>query len=170
MDHKKIKVMVIGIDGATFDVINPLISRGKLPNLKQLIDNGASGQLKSTMPPLSPAAWSTFQTGKNPGKHGVFDFFRNSPGEHGYLPVNSTFLKSKTLWEILSDYGKRVGVLNIMFNYPPREVNGFIVSGKETPSEESEYTFPPSLKNELLQVDPKYEAEPFKRVSKTGKF
>ncbi len=170
MDNKKIKVMVIGIDGATFDVINPLISRGKLPNLKHLIDNGASGQLKSTMPPLSPAAWSTFQTGKNPGKHGVFDFFRNSPGEHGYLPVNSTFLKSKTLWEILSDYGKSVGVLNIMFNYPPRKVNGFIVSGKETPSEESEYTYPPSLKKELLRVEPKYEAEPFKRVSKTRKF
>ena len=164
------KVMVIGLDGATFNVLNPLIRQGKLPNLQHLIQNGTSGHLKSTLPPLSPAAWSTFQTGKNPGKHGVFDFFRNSPGEHSYIPVNSTFLKSKTLWEILSDYGKRVGVLNIMFNYPPREVNGFIVSGKETPGENSEYTFPRSLKNEILQVEPKYEAEPFKRISHTIKF
>ena len=164
------KVMVIGLDGATFNVLNPLISQGKLPNLQHLIQNGTNGHLKSTLPPLSPAAWSTFQTGKNPGKHGVFDFFRNSPGEHSYIPVNSTFLKSKTLWEILSGHGKRVGVLNIMFNYPPREVNGFIVSGKETPGENSEYTFPRALKNEILQVEPKYEAEPFKRISHTIKF
>lgn len=169
-ERTKTKVMVIGLDGATFDILKPLIDQGKLPNLQYLIRNSTNGHLKSTIPPLSPAAWSTFQTGKNPGKHGVFDFFRNSPGEHSYLPVNSTFLKSKTLWEVLSDYGKRVGVLNIMFSYPPRKVNGFIVSGKETPGEDKEYTFPSSLKNEILQFEPKYEAEPFRRVYKTKKF
>lgn len=168
--NEKIKVMVIGLDGATFDILSPLISQGKLPSLESLIQNGASGNLKSTMPPLSPAAWSTFQTGKNPGKHGVFDFFKSLPGDHSYLPVNSTLLKSKTLWEIVSDYGRSVGVLNIMLNYPPRKVNGFIVTGKETPSEDSEYTSPPALKKEILQVEPKYEAEPFKRISKTRRF
>lgn len=169
-ENRKRKVMVIGLDGATFNTLDPLISQGKLPNLQYLIQNGTSGHLRSTIPPLSAAAWSTFQTGKNPGKHGIFDFFRNSPGEHNYVPANSTFLKSKTLWEILSDYGKRVGVLNVMFNYPPREVNGFIVSGKETPGEDKEYTFPTLLKSEILRIEPKYEAEPFKRVYQTKKF
>lgn len=166
----KMKVMVIGLDGATFNNLDPLISQGKLPNLKYLIQNGTSGYLRSTLPPLSPAAWSTFQTGKNPGKHGIFDFFKNSPGEHSYVPANSTFLKSKTLWEILSEHRKRVGVLNVMFNYPPREVNGFIVCGKETPGEDKEYTFPQPLKSEILRIEPKYESEPFKRVYQTKKF
>jgi predicted AlkP superfamily phosphohydrolase/phosphomutase len=165
-----VKVMVIGMDGATFDILNSLISQGKLPHLKSLIKEGVSGPLRSTIPPLSAAAWSTFQTGKNPGKHGIFDFFRNCPGEYNCTAVNSTFLKSKTLWEILSDNGKNVGVLNVMFNYPPRQVNGFIVSGKETPSENKEYTFPGPLKQEILQFEPKYKAEPFRRVSQTKNF
>jgi len=114
-ERTKTKVMVMGLDGATFDIFMPLISQGKLPNLQYLIQNGINGRLKSSIPPFSPAAWFTFQTGKNPGKHGVFDFFRSSPGDHSYLPVNSTYLKSKTLWEILSDYGKKVGVLNKIY-------------------------------------------------------
>ncbi|MFC1633820.1 alkaline phosphatase family protein [Planctomycetota bacterium] len=164
------KVMVIGMDGATFDVINPLISQGKLPHLQSLIQEGVSGPLKSTLPPLSAAAWSTFQTGKNPGKHGIFDFLRNCPGEYSCTVVNSTFLKSKTLWEILSENRRSVGVLNVMFNYPPREVNGFIVSGKETPDEQKEYTYPRSLKQKILQFEPKYQAEPFRRVYQTKSF
>lgn len=64
------KVIVIGIDGSTFDIIFPLISMGKLPNLKRIINNGTYSILNSIIPPISPCAWSSFITGKNPGKHG----------------------------------------------------------------------------------------------------
>jgi len=81
MGEKK-KMVVIGIDGATFDVIDPMVERGELPNLATLMKEGCRGELESTFPPITHTAWSTFSTGKNPGKHGVFDFidppYRNS--------------------------------------------------------------------------------------------
>jgi predicted AlkP superfamily phosphohydrolase/phosphomutase len=167
---ESVKVMVIGLDGATFSILNPLIEQGKLPNLQYLMQEGTSGILSSTVPPSSPPAWSTFACGKEPGKHGIFDFFRNSPEEYNYTSVNSTYLKSKTVWEILSDNNRRAGVVNLLFTYPPKEINGFIVCGKETPGEDREYTFPVSLKKEILELEPKYEAVPFKSISPTKMF
>lgn len=69
------KVFIIGIDSTTFDIINPMIGNGDLPNITPLIRSGSSGRLMSTVPPVTPPAWGSFMTGKNPGKHGVFDFF-----------------------------------------------------------------------------------------------
>ena len=169
-EQSKIKVMTIGIDGATLDILLPLIKKGKLPNIASLIENGVSGELESTMPPISGPAWATVQTGLNPGKHGIFDFFRNIPEKYSRTMINSTFLPTKTLWEILSDSGKTVGIVNMLFTYPPKHVNGFIVSGGQVPRKEKEYTFPSSLKKEILQQDPNYKLDPFNRISQTKKF
>ena len=70
------KVIIIGLDGADWSIINHLLSENKLPTFKKIMDNGASGRLKSTLPTSSPPAWASFLTGKNPGKHGIFDFLR----------------------------------------------------------------------------------------------
>ena len=164
------KVIIVGIDGCTFNVLNKLIAKNKLPNFSKLIQEGAYGKLRSTMPPGSPAAWSTFQTGKDPGKHGIFDFFRNNPENYNYTPVNATFLKEETFWMRLSRLGMRVGVVNFLFTYPPQPVNGFLVTGKETPSEMTSYTYPEQLKDEILEMEPAFEVEPFKRVTHTKDF
>jgi len=164
------KVMVVGIDGATFDVLTPLMHQGKLPHLSALLRDGVSGSLASTLPPLSSAAWSTFQTGKDPGKHGVFDFYRNDPRDYSCRPVNATFLKEKTLWALLSERGRNVGVANMLFTYPPGPINGFMVSGKETPGEDKVYTYPASLKEEILRFEPRYEVDPFRRISMDAGF
>lgn len=164
------KVMVIGFDGCSFDMINPLIHQGKLPNFASLIKGGVYGKLRSTIPPLSGPAWATFQTGKNPGKHGIFDFFRNTHENYTFTPINRTFLSAETLWDIISRQGKRVGVMNALFCYPPKEVNGFIISGKETPGEDKSYTYPPSLKSEILSFEPNYKIEPFDQVSHNRRF
>lgn len=164
------KVMIIGIDGCSLCVIERLISEGYLPNFAKLLKNGVAGKLRSTTPPASPSAWTTLQTGKDPGKHGIFDFFRNRAGAEGYDPVNSTFVKSETFWQRLSGAGKKIGVVNFLFTYPPRPVNGFIVTGKETPSEDVQYTYPESLKGEILDRFPKYKVEPFKRISQSEVF
>jgi len=163
-------VIIVGIDGCTFNVLNKLIAKNKLPNFSKLIQEGAYGKLRSTMPPGSPAAWSTFQTGKDPGKHGIFDFFRNNPENYNYTPVNATFLKEETFWMRLSRLGMRVGVVNFLFTYPPQPVNGFLVTGKETPSEMTSYTYPEQLKDEILEMEPAFEVEPFKRVTHTKDF
>jgi len=164
------KVVVMGVDGCSLGVIKKLVARGALPNFARLINEGACGPLRSTIPPASPAAWTTFQTGKDPGKHGIFDFFRNNPKDYTYTPVNATFMKEETFWMRLSRIGRRVGVVNFLFTYPPPPVRGFVISGKETPSESVSYTYPAELKNEILDYEPGYEVEPFKRVMHTRKF
>ncbi len=70
------RVLIIGIDGATFDLIQPWAEAGDLPNLARLMAEGVHGLLESTLPPVTSPAWPTFATGKNPGKHSVFDFIR----------------------------------------------------------------------------------------------
>ncbi|HIE39527.1 MAG TPA: hypothetical protein EYH30_07450 [Anaerolineales bacterium] len=125
------RVLVVGIDGGTLDLIRPWAEQGYLPHLARLMDEGAWGPLESTIPPVTSPAWPTFATGKNPGKHGVFDFIRPSGGE--FEMVNATSIRSRTLWQILSDAGRRVGVVNVPVTYPPTPVNGFMVSGMLSP-------------------------------------
>ena len=120
------KLLILGIDGATFDLILPWVSEGHLPNLQKLMALGTRAQLQSTLPPVTSPAWPTFMTGCNPGKHGVFDFIR--PQGSNFTLVNSTQIKQPTLWKRLSDLGYRVGVLNVPVTYPPQEINGFMVT------------------------------------------
>ena len=68
------KMVILGLDGATFDLILPWVQAGKLPHLARLLNRGIAGTLRSTTPPMSPPAWNSFMTGTNPGKHGVYDF------------------------------------------------------------------------------------------------
>jgi len=113
------KVVVIGVDGATFEVINPLIEVNRLSNFKKLKEEGVWGNLSSTIPPLSPPAWASFTTGKNPGKHGVFHFFTQPRGDFHCHLINSTFVKGKRFWDYLGEEGKRVGLVDLPLTYPP---------------------------------------------------
>jgi predicted AlkP superfamily phosphohydrolase/phosphomutase len=125
------RVLVIGIDGATFDLIRPWTEKGDLPNLARLMSEGAHGPLTSTLPPVTSPAWPTFATGKNPGKHGVFDFIRPLGGQ--FELVNASSLRAPTLWEILSRAGRKVGIMNVPVTYPPKPVNGFVIGGMLSP-------------------------------------
>src|SRR4030042_4703055 len=147
----KSNVLVIGLDGADWKVIEPLIEEGRLPHIASLIAQVSSGILRSTILPHSPIAWTSFSTGKNPGKHGIFYFTAPVANSYATQFLNSTFIRTKTIWEILSDYGKRVGVIDVPITYPPREVNGYMVSGIPIPSEESIFTFPAYLHTELIR-------------------
>lgn len=147
---KKIKkIVIIGIDSATFDVIMPMIQDGLLPNLSALIKNGCSGILKSTMPPVTPPAWVSFMTGKNPGKHGVFDFY--VPPSYGYTrPIlNSRYVKAKTLWRILTEHGLKAGVINLPMTHPPEDINGFIIPGMQYSFDGQSFSYPSGLMQEI---------------------
>ena len=119
-------LLIIGFDGATFDLIKPWARDGYLPHLAGLMREGVTADLASTLPPVTSPAWPTFMTGTNPGKHGVFDFIQ--PHGENFTLVNSTRIRQPTLWRRLSDVGYRVGVLNVPVTYPPQEVNGFMVT------------------------------------------
>jgi predicted AlkP superfamily phosphohydrolase/phosphomutase len=148
--------LIIGLDGATFDILNPMMDRGLMPHLRQFIDRGSAGILESTTPPITPAAWTTFMTGKGPGQHGIVDFERYDV-KHNRLSFNSTeTIREKTIWEILSEKNLRVGSINLPMTYPPSKVNGFMISGFETPSVKADFTYPQNLKADILERWPGY--------------
>lgn len=143
------QLLIVALDGATWDLLDDWISAGKLPNLAHLVKNGVSAHLESTIPPISPTAWPTFATGRNPGCHGVFDFLRPIRRRYTDLtPATVDYAQSPPLWEILSQRGRQVGVVNVPMTYPPRSVNGFLISGVPSPSG-SELAYPPGLIDEL---------------------
>ncbi|HHT9125022.1 MAG TPA: alkaline phosphatase family protein [Candidatus Brocadiia bacterium] len=152
----KKRVFCIGLDGATFDLINPWVREGKLPNLKRFMEEGTHGVLRSVIQPFSPQAWGSFMTGVNPGKHGVFGFKEQIKGAYDFQFVNNKSIKVKTLWKILSEQGKKVIVVNIPMTYPPEEVNGILVGGMDSPGVDSDFTFPREIKDEILNVTKNY--------------
>jgi predicted AlkP superfamily phosphohydrolase/phosphomutase len=146
------KIVIIGLDSATWDLIRPWSSRGLLPNLARLEAEGVSGELESAIPPLTPPAWTSFMTGKNPGKHGIFYFLEPQPGSYAMRYANAGSRRSKTLFGLLSEAGLTVGSVNIPFTYPPERLNGFQISGMDTPSEQSAFLYPPELRQELERI------------------
>lgn len=142
------KLLVIGIDGAPYDLIARWTAEGQLPHLARLIERGQFGVLNSTIPVHSPTAWTTFTTGLNPGQHGIFDFVRREPGSYELRVVRADQIPGASLWRLLSDNGRQVGVINVPITYPPEPVNGFLISGLGTP-DFADYAYPPSLKQEL---------------------
>jgi len=126
-------LLIVGIDGATWDVAEALIAAGRMPNLAALRAGGVWGPLASTVPPATFPSWSTFATGVNPGRHGIFDFTRRVFGTYEVTFINSTFRAAPSIWRRLSDQGKRVGVLGLPGTYPPEPVNGCMISGFDTP-------------------------------------
>lgn len=144
------KLVVIGLDGADWRVLQPEIDAGRLPVLAKLQVEGSSGYLNSTIRPESSVAWSTFATGVNPGKHGVFGFVRHQPESYNFSLANSQHIAVRRFWDYLGETGYRVGLLNIPFTYPPQEVHGFLVGGMLTPGTHVSFTHPPELQEKLL--------------------
>jgi predicted AlkP superfamily phosphohydrolase/phosphomutase len=143
------RVLVIGIDGVTFDLFDPWMDRGILPYLASLRAGGAHAPLRSVFPPITAPAWASFMTGKNPGKTGIFEFLFSEGGLDEPVPVNSTLCDGVPVWEILSREGKRVIVLGIPVTYPPDPVNGYLVGGFLTPRGVRDFTHPPELLDEI---------------------
>jgi len=164
----KRRVILIGLDGATWAVLKPWMDDGALPHLQAITAGGTWGPLASTTPPTTPPAWTSCLTGLNPGRHGIYDF-RESPLKHPRRPlISSHSARGTKLWHRLNAAGRRVGVLNVPITYPPEPVDAFMVGGMMTPGPESAYTHPADLKDRLqaaigdyvVDVDiPRYDVE-----------
>jgi predicted AlkP superfamily phosphohydrolase/phosphomutase len=124
------KVLLIGIDGATFSVLDPLIRRGVMPFLGRLQQNGARAPLASVVPPLTPPAWTSLMTGRPPGAHGVYDFFRmDSPVTRHIHFVTSGDVQCETIWEYTARHDLKVTALNFPLMFPPPKIPGYIIPG-----------------------------------------
>ncbi len=121
------RAILIGIDGATLRLAGPLMDEGKLPNLAKLTREGVSGNIHSARPLFSPRIWNTISTGKHPREHGITAFSRkDEQGVHRLLL--STDRKVHSLWNIVSDAGLSVNVVNWWNTYPPDKINGIMIS------------------------------------------
>ncbi len=155
------KVIVLGIDGATLDLLLPWVEQGKLPNLGRVLHEGTHGVLRSTIPPYSAQAWVSMMTGRNPAKHGVLDFFEQGSGPTQHAFISSTLISGEAIWDTLGRHGKRVGMVNVPLTYPPMPVNGYMVSGFMTPKGREDYTYPAGLRDEILSVTGQYDPDPW---------
>ena len=144
------RVLILGLDGATFDIIKPLVAQGKLPHLARLMREGTHGVLASTFPPITPTAWTSFMTGKNPGRHGIFDFEQAAWGSYDFRPVPANQHGHKTLWRIAGEQGRTAVVIDVPFTYPPEPIRGYMITGYGTPvAGAPSFTHPPDLEQEL---------------------
>ncbi len=126
---KQDKVAVFSIDGMPYSFVERMTAQGKLPNLKALFDTGVCRRMNSVYPTISSVAWSTYMTGVNPGAHNIYGFIDREPNPFEVFIPTSRAMKTRTLWEYLSSEGKKVVVINVPVTYPPRTVNGVLVSG-----------------------------------------
>ena len=152
----KRKALIIGLDGATFDLIQPWVRGGELPTFAKLMQEGSYGELRSVLPPLTAPAWTTMVTGTNPGKHGLVDFWARDFSGYGFRLLNASSRARPCLWDLVGQNGGQVIVCNVPMTYPPTPVNGVMVSGLDTPGIDAQYTFPPELKRELNEVVGQY--------------
>ena len=141
--------MVIGLDGADWDLLVPWMEAGELPNLKAFLETAAIGDLTTVHPILSPVCWTSGYTGCNPGKHGIFDFQKIDPASGELLIETATHRRAQPIWMLLSDVGKRVAVMNVPMTYPPDPVRGEMISGFPFPSGDVNITYPPELHAKL---------------------
>ncbi|MFC4541786.1 alkaline phosphatase family protein [Halosolutus amylolyticus] len=132
-DDDGVRLLVIGLDAGCRPVLEPLFESGVMPTVRRLFDGGTSGPLESGIPPWTASAWPSLYTGKNPGKHGVYDFL--SFDGYDWDVVNSTYVRERTIWELLSDHGRTSVVVNLPVTHPAREFDGALIPGLTAPEE-----------------------------------
>lgn len=162
---KSKKVIVVGLDGATWKVLGPLIKKGKMPFLASLRNKSSWGVLTSTLPPLTAPAWVSFQTGVNPGRHGIFGF-TNKAGE----VVSSKSIGFPRIWETLGDQGLKSLVINMPVSYPIAKTKGVLVSSMLTP-EGADFAYPKRAQKRLAKLNyiVDYGKLPHKKLTKNKK-
>lgn len=149
--NHKTRVFALGLDGATFDLIQPWAQAGKLPTLARLMSVGSWGVLRSVIPPVTMPAWASFLTGLSPGNHGLYSFLQRKPGTYSMTPFNASYLQAPDIGTLLNRRGKRVALINVPATYPPKPLDGMVVTGLETPGQTAAYTHPAWLQEELRQ-------------------
>lgn len=161
------KVCIIGLDGGSLELIERWAD--VLPNLRRLMTEGSVGVLRSTIPPVTSPAWNCMISGCNPGKVGVYGFFREDNGR--FRTTNYRDQAVPAMWDLIGDAGRRVGVVNVPVTYPPNAVNGFMIAGGlfSPMYREVRFTYPGELQEVIDRVAGGYEVMPIIDLGIPGK-
>ena len=143
------KLTTIGLDAATFAVIDPMLAAGELPNLERLFASGTKGVLRSVTHPLTPHAWSTMTTGVNAGRHGIWDFPHRTEDGHGLRAASGSDRRAPAVWDRLSAAGVRSALVSIPFSGPAPEIEGCVLAGFDSAESGPGFTYPAGLADEL---------------------
>jgi predicted AlkP superfamily phosphohydrolase/phosphomutase len=156
------RVLLLGLDGVAYSVLDPAFEAGHMPNLRALLERSASGVLTSTVPPYTPPGWTSIFTGVNPGKHGIFGFTLGNVQRRGGL-VRLDRVTAPALWNVANAQGCRMGLFNVPMTYPPPPIDGWAVSGMLTPDGGGEtpanFTHPPDLGSRIVEKTGSYEID-----------
>lgn len=151
------KILILGLDGATFDLIKPWANEGRLPTFARLLNEGTCAALRSVPNMNTAPAWTTFMTGKNPGKHGVYWFAEEGESSGTIRFVNAADRKAQSLWSLLSTGGRQLVVINVPLTYPVEQIRGLMMAGFDAPSAASEgFSHPPELIEEVEKHTGRY--------------
>ena len=153
------RAAVIGLDGVAWHLLDPMLEAGIMPRLGELRERGAWGTLASTVPTYTPPAWTSAITGVNPGRHGVYGFYEGHAQRERQELMHSGKVRAPTIWEIAAAQDARVGIYNVPLTYPPRTVDGWMVSGMMTPGFGEHlkgFTTPKELEEQVLSWAPGY--------------
>lgn len=149
---------VLSIDGVPFGLLQTMLSKGLMPNLAVLAEKEGMRRMRSAQPAVSCVAWSSFMTGRNPGKHGIYGFVDRAENTYAPLFPNARMMAVENIWELLSRAGKRVFGMNVPVTYPPRAVNGILIGGFLTPTLDRA-AYPASVNDYLKSIRYRIDAD-----------
>jgi predicted AlkP superfamily phosphohydrolase/phosphomutase len=154
------RVLVVGLDGASFELLGQWMDAGLMPNLAALVARGVAGGLESVIPPLTPPAWTSAVTGVNPGRHGVLNFAKPRFGGQLVDFYSALDRRAPALWDFLGAMGKRSVILHLPATHPPLPLEGLLVSGIPVTDLRADCSYPKTLKDELIAAIPGYKLFP----------
>ncbi|MGH2443380.1 MAG: alkaline phosphatase family protein [Chloroflexota bacterium] len=125
---KTARLFILGWDGSPLPLLQRLVAAGDLPNLARVFQGGSAITMSSSLPDVSAVAWTSINTGKNPGKHGIYGFVDRKPGSYSLDVMTAGHVRSKTIWELVSDAGRRAIAVNVPLSFPPQQINGIVIS------------------------------------------
>jgi len=152
-----VRTLIVGLDGADWQIVEPLIEQGRLPNLESLRRRGAHANIKALLPILSPLIWTSAVTGVTADRHGVLDFLVQDSDTGRKVPVNSRYRKVRALWNIFTEADRTVDFVAWWASWPAEEINGHMISDRvsyslfdlDLPTDEAGTTYPPGYLDEL---------------------
>jgi len=154
------RLFILGLDGSPLPLLQSLMNAGDMPNLARAFESGTAVEMNSSLPDVSAVAWTSINTGKNPAKHGIYGFVDRKPGTNSIEVMTSAHVRSKTLWELVSDAGRRAVAINVPLSYPPQRINGVVISDFLAPVL-SKAVYPTSVLAPLESIGYRIDTDPW---------